>query len=104
MADSNERNEGMNNAAGMRGTQMARALAARRRTVTKLCESCGTEIIGVVTRRFCSAACRLRAARKRRDGGAVSDRLAAVDRLFAIGDELSHKILAVDAAGALNAS
>lgn len=48
------------------GTRAARDLAARRRRIKRSCEVCGTEFTGVATRRYCSAACRLRASRERR--------------------------------------
>lgn len=54
------------------GAEIGRALAARRRLVKLRCESCGLEIEGARTRRFCTNACRMRAARQRtRDGTSV---------------------------------
>jgi hypothetical protein len=47
-------------------SDLARALAARRRRITSACRICGREYTGVVTRLYCSAACRLRASRARR--------------------------------------
>jgi hypothetical protein len=41
----------------------ARTLAARRRRATRECKVCGNEFTGIATRRYCSAACRLRASR-----------------------------------------
>ncbi|MBI2760946.1 MAG: hypothetical protein HYX51_05920 [Chloroflexi bacterium] len=67
----------------------ARALAARRRTVTRRCEECTREITGIVTRRFCSAACRLRASRRRRHEHAPVDMVAAVEMLIAVADALA---------------
>src|SRR5437773_488189 len=47
------------------GAEIGRALAARRSQVAGSCESCGAEMFGSRTRRFCSNACRMRAARAR---------------------------------------
>ena len=47
------------------GTEAARSLAARRKREARKCQTCGNEFTGVVTRRYCSAACRLRASRRR---------------------------------------
>jgi hypothetical protein len=47
----------------------ARLSAARRRRVTIDCVICGRGVTGTVRRRYCSVACKLRAARQRRDAG-----------------------------------
>lgn len=43
----------------------ARLSAARRRRVQTTCAVCGREMEGTVRRRYCSAACKLRAVRQR---------------------------------------
>lgn len=45
--------------------EAGRALAARRRKVKIRCERCGKEVDGLRTRRYCSDACRVAAARGR---------------------------------------
>lgn len=67
----------------MNTSDMARGLAARRRRITALCESCGREMAGIARKRYCSDACRMRASRQRRrnDGVGVpsmASRLAAI--------------------------
>jgi hypothetical protein len=55
-------------------SQAARALAARRQRVMRRCSLCGKEFTGVATKRYCSAACRLRASRERlRTNGSGGD-------------------------------
>lgn len=44
-----------------------RLRAAKRRRVAKICPVCGTPFEGVAQRRYCSAACRVRASRGRED-------------------------------------
>ena len=47
-------------------SEAARALAARRRQVTRPCAVCGKSITGTTKRRYCSHACKLRALRRRK--------------------------------------
>ncbi len=79
------------NAAGV-----ARALAARRKRVTRRCEICGTEFTGVTTRRYCSAACRLRASRQRRghlvDGSRNMSRKQSTRAQGALTPEIVERI------------
>jgi hypothetical protein len=42
-------------------TEIARAIAAQRETVTSTCQVCSATIIGLKTRRYCSNRCRQRA-------------------------------------------
>jgi hypothetical protein len=42
-------------------SEIARAIAAQRQTVTSACLVCGSEVVGLKTRRYCSNACRQRA-------------------------------------------
>lgn len=50
--------------------EMGRTFAARRRTVVSTCASCGKPIEGITLRRYCSAACRTRAHRLRKERAA----------------------------------
>ncbi len=54
--------------AGKKTHEAGQRLARRRRQVTAACEACGAKITGLVTRRYCGNACRLRASRQRRRG------------------------------------
>lgn len=47
---------------------VARSQARSGQTIVRRCAVCATEIVGIARRRFCSAACRLRASRHRRAG------------------------------------
>jgi len=42
-------------------SEIARALAARRRRVSRICVVCGTEFVGTVRALYCSRACASRA-------------------------------------------
>jgi hypothetical protein len=46
-------------------SEWGRLLAAHRRRVQVTCPECGAPVEGTVRRRYCSPACRLRAARQR---------------------------------------
>lgn len=50
-----------------------RLRAAKRRRVANTCPVCGTPFEGVVQRRYCSAACRVRASRGREDGAMAKE-------------------------------
>jgi hypothetical protein len=63
------------------GAEIGRALAARRRQVQSHCATCGDEITGVATRRYCSTACRLRASRQRRRQSSQAKTPPIVERL-----------------------
>lgn len=76
--------------------EAGRALAAQRRRVTIKCERCGKEVSGLKTRRYCSDACRVAAARERssesadcptpddvvQTGGRITDELIAQMNAF----------------------
>ena len=51
-----------------------RLRAAKRRRVAKTCLVCGTPFEGVAQRRYCSAACRVRASRQREDRAMAEER------------------------------
>lgn len=62
----------------MSTTEIARALAARRRRVESVCTTCGTPITGTGRRRYCSRTCEIRAYRARkRSGEAMPEAQAA---------------------------
>ena len=50
----------------MDASEIARALAARRRRTERQCVVCGRTIKGVAMRRYCSDACRSKAYRRRK--------------------------------------
>jgi hypothetical protein len=63
-------------------------LAAWRRRLNGKCQRCGKEVLGLTTRRFCSAACRVAAARER-----ASTRIPAdFDRQIALIKEISARV------------
>lgn len=45
-------------------TELARALAARRRIETKICPICGTPFTGIAKKQYCSGRCATRAFRR----------------------------------------
>ncbi len=48
--------------------ELGRDWAARRRQVEHQCEVCGKTFTGLMTARYCSGACRVRAYRERQQG------------------------------------
>jgi predicted nucleic acid-binding Zn ribbon protein len=52
--------------ADLSASDLARALSAHRKHVTKACVVCGREFVGLTKSRFCSNACKLRDYRKRK--------------------------------------
>lgn len=63
-------------------SEAGRRFAAMRRQVTRACATCGKEITGVATRRYCSAACRVRAVRERRDGRQDTDKTGGDEDVY----------------------
>ncbi len=80
-----------------------RLRAAKRRTVERTCEICGTRFEGIASRRYCSDRCRMRASRARQSETAAEtiavreDRRATIERLYQLRDEISGgRVLADD--------
>jgi hypothetical protein len=84
--------------------EAGRALAARRRKVTVSCARCGKEVSGLRTRRYCSDACRVAAARGRswvpgepvtpenvvQTGGRLTDELLA--QMDALREQIARRL------------
>lgn len=79
-------------------TEMARALAARRRRVESACVVCGTPITGTARRRYCSRTCEIRAYRARKRSGEAMPEAQAASK--AQPAEVSPLVARLDATAA----